>query len=218
MKDMWHKIYNQFKNLFKITGGWFMWLAPLALLLIALFAPTYLFSVDFLKLVEIVVWPFTILTTLFFFKKVVTYLFFSMDEFNFFGLKGNLKNINEVIVEEVNKRIFEKEREDKRRDEMEKLNAEIVKKGGEIEKKQREITTTKTSAQEYINLAKEIFKEWKKSTEANNKAMSDLETENKRLKEIVSGLSPNTPEVSSVLQVDDSKTSDPIQEESKINS
>lgn len=194
-----------------------MWLAPLSLLLIALFVPTYLFGVDFLKLVEVIVWPFTVLTVLFFFKKVVTYLFFPMDEFNFFGLKGNLKNVNEVIIEEVKKRIFERDKEDKRRNEMKQLNAEIARKEEEINEKQREIATTKASAQENLDLAKEIFKEWKKTIESNKKSILDLEAENKRLREIISGLSPNIPETSSALPIDESKTSDPILEESKVD-
>lgn len=38
-------------------------------------------------------------------------MFFSMNEFNFFGAKGGLKNVNDMIDEEVNKK-FIKEKED----------------------------------------------------------------------------------------------------------
>lgn len=203
-------MWNQPKNLLMQLKGWLMWLAPVSIFLIAIIGPVYLFKLDFLKFVEVVIWPFTTLTALFFFKEVVTYLFFSMDEFNFFGAKGHLKNVNEVILEEVNKRYSEKESEERRKSEMEKLN-------NKIKSKEDEISKAQGTADEHLELAGEIMKEWKKSTEQNKKTILGLETENKQLKEIVSSLPSYTSEANSTLVIDDNKTSGPVLEESKIN-
>lgn len=205
-------MWNQIKNLSRLLEDWFMWLVPLTLFLIALIIPTYLFKLDFLRFIEVLIWPFTMLTALFFFKKVFTYMFFSMDEFNFFGLKGHLKNVNEVIIEEVSRKFTEKEKEEKRTKDMEELNLEI-------KNKETEVNKAKGSAEENLSLAREVIKEWKESTRKNAKAIIDLGTENKRLSEIVSRLPAQyISEASSTSVMDDTKTSDPILEESKIDS
>lgn len=205
------KITMQIKNLVKMLEGWFLWLAPLTIFLVALVAPSYLFKFDYLKFVEAIIWPFTTLTALFFFKKVFTYMFFSMDEFSFFGLKGHLRNVNEVIIEEVNRKFLEKINEEKRKDETEKLNLEIKSKESEINK-------AKGSAEENLELAREIMKEWKESIKKNAKTILSLEAENRRLGEIVSRLpTPYTVVESSIPVIDDAKTSDPISEESTDN-
>lgn len=180
-------IINKLKNVFSIFGGLFLWISPLTLFFLVTYLPKILWNPSFTNYIEflkILVWPYTVLVILFFFKKVVTYLFFSMDEFNFFGAKGNLKNVNEVILEEVNKKFLEKENEEKRKNDMEKLNAEI-------KIKESELSKTKGTADENLDLAREIMKEWKKSTEQNKKTILNLDTENKRLKEIVSSLPTN---------------------------
>ncbi len=53
----------------------------------------------FLRLVEIGIWPITVLICAFFFRKVFTYLFFSVEEYNFFGIRGSLKSVTSVIEE-----------------------------------------------------------------------------------------------------------------------
>jgi len=205
-------ILNKLKNLLLLLGGLFLWLSPLTLLLITTYLPNTLWDLSFgeyLEFLKILVWPYTVLVILFFFKKVVTYLFFSMDEFSFFGAKGNLKNVNEVIIEEVNKKFLEKENEEKRKDDTEKLNAEI-------KSKESELNRAKGTADENLILARKIMEEWKKSTEQNKKTTLDLDAENRRLKDIVAGLPPIVSEVSSISNINDSKTSDPIPEESSI--
>lgn len=206
-------IINKLRNLSSLLGGLFLWLSPLALLLISTYVPKILWDPsfkDYLEFLRILVWPYTVLVILFFFKKVVTYLFFSMDEFNFFGAKGDLRNVNEVIIEEVNKRSLDKEKEEKRQKDMEKLNIEIKSRESEINK-------AKGTADENLQLAKEVISEWKKSTVQSKKTILELDTENKRLKEIISGLPSIISEANSTQQIDDSKTSDPIPEESSIN-
>ncbi|MFZ1720169.1 MAG: hypothetical protein WAU28_02345 [Candidatus Moraniibacteriota bacterium] len=196
----------------------FAWLTPLSLLLVALLAPTYIFKLDFLKLVEIVVWPFTLLIVLFFFKKVFTYMFFSMDEFNFFGLKGTLRNIKEVIFEEANKQFLEKQKEEERERERKKTDDLIRMKESEILKKESEINETKASKQETLDFVKDIIKDWRTSVKSFEKTISDLEAENRRIKDIVSSFSIQIPEASSSDSIDDDiKTSGSISEESSDN-
>ena len=198
-------LVNKLKNSSLSLWGLFVWLLPLAIFLISTYIPKILWNPsfnDYIEFLKILIWPYTVLVILFFFKRVVTYLFFSMDEFNFFGAKGNLKNINDVITEEINKKYLEKENEEKRINDMEKLNKEI-------KIKELEISQAKGANSELVKGIMQLYKKSKEQT-------ISLDAENKRLKEIISGLSPIVPDVASVSNFDDSKTSDPIPEESSI--
>ncbi len=69
-----------------------------------------------LRLVNALDWPVTVLILAFFFQRVLTYLFFSLDSFNFFGASGTLRPIEDVIEEQTARRIRERdEREGKER-------------------------------------------------------------------------------------------------------
>lgn len=69
-----------------------------------------------LRLVNALDWPVTVLILAFFFQRVLTYLFFSLDSFNFFGASGTLRPIEDVIEEQTARRIREREdREEKER-------------------------------------------------------------------------------------------------------
>lgn len=48
-----------------------------------------------------------VLFGLFLFKRIIAYLFLSMESFNFFGAKGRIRPVEEVIEERVNKKIKE---------------------------------------------------------------------------------------------------------------
>lgn len=61
------------------------------------------------ELLGIIVWPSVALFGALFFNKVFTYLFFSVRKFNFFGMEGELKNPVDVINEQVENRLREKE-------------------------------------------------------------------------------------------------------------
>lgn len=181
---------DKIKNIFSEIKNLFTWLNPFFIFLIILFFVKLFFLKnmnfnEFTELLKVLIWPFTVLMILFFFKKVVTFLFFSMNEFNFFGLKGNLKDVNTVILAEVNKKFSEEKKEESRKIDMESLYAKI-------ESKDSEINKAKGTAEENLNIAKEIMKEWKKSTEQNKKTIFDLDTENNRLKEIVSNFPSNS--------------------------
>lgn len=209
-------IIIQSKNLFKLAGSLFWWLVPLAIFLLVTFLPKIIWNLnfnDYMEFLRILIWPCTVLIILFFFKKIATYLFFSMDGFNFFGAKGNLKNVNDVIIEEVNRKFLEEKNEEMREKDMKEAREEIKSKEAEISKAQG-------SVDDNLNIAKGIMKEWKKSIELNKKSINNLAKENRRLKEIITDLSPGEllyGEQSSAQVVDDSKTSDPISEESNIN-
>ncbi len=69
-----------------------------------------------LRLIDAIDWPLTVLVLAFFFQRVLTYLFFSLDSYNFFGASGTLRPVEDVIEEQVALRIRQaKEREEKER-------------------------------------------------------------------------------------------------------
>jgi len=76
------------------------------------------------ELLVIIMWPLIIFFGALFFNKVFTYLFFSVRKFNFFGMEGKLRNIEDVINEQVENRLQEK----KDKEEKEKLfqNLEVT--------------------------------------------------------------------------------------------
>jgi hypothetical protein len=163
---------NRIRKLLKPLRNLIVWLTPFIFFIVAIFLGIYLLKGDFndfKQLLEILVWPITVLLALFFFRKVVTYLFFSMDEFNFFGTKGELKNVNELINGEVQKRfLLEKEKQQHKE---------------EIEKLARQLGNKSATAEENLKLARDIFKtyrEYKKDTE---KAINGLINDNKIFKE-----------------------------------
>lgn len=67
----------------------------------------------FIQLLGIIIWPGVLLVSFWYFRKVVTYLFFSMEEFNFFGAKGRLKNVEVMIEEEATKKIARDQEKEK---------------------------------------------------------------------------------------------------------
>lgn len=171
---------ERFRNFSTTIRNLLEWLYPFFGFLIILFFVKILFLKDvnfneFIELLKVLIWPFTVLVILFFFKKVFTYLFFSMDEFNFFGAKGSLKNVNEIILEEVEKKFLEEKEEEEQKKIMKKLNTEINK--------------TKGTANENSAIARKVMAEWKKSTKQSKETINDLTNENKRLREITSSFS-----------------------------
>lgn len=68
---------------------------------------------QFIKLAAVFVWPAVVIVALFFFRKVFSYLFFSLEEFNFFGTRGTLKNVQDLIREKADA-LWKKERDSRR--------------------------------------------------------------------------------------------------------
>lgn len=72
-----------------------------------------------LRLLESIAWPIVVLIAFFFFRKIFTYLFLSIEEFNLFGTRGKLKNVYELIQERA-QALFEEEQERKEIEEEQK--------------------------------------------------------------------------------------------------
>ena len=106
---------------------------------------------NFLKLVDIIIWPAIVLSALIFFREVFTYMFFSMEEFNFFGARGKLRNVQEVIRGKA-RELYDS---DKREEEILNIKDEFEKK---LEEKG-------IDAQEWKKLAREMLDEYKKLNE-----------------------------------------------------
>ncbi|MCR4279695.1 MAG: hypothetical protein NUV78_03095 [Candidatus Zambryskibacteria bacterium] len=73
--------------------------------------------IEFIDLVKVLIWPAIVLLALLFFRKVFTYLFFSIEEFNFFGTRGRLKSIQEVISEKAEEQYKQQKEEQRLKDE-----------------------------------------------------------------------------------------------------
>jgi hypothetical protein len=120
-----------------------------------------------LNLLEILIWPIIVLSGLIFFRKVFTYLFLSMEEFNFFGNKGKLRNAQEIIEEKVQKRLEEDQKEKERQISLEKIEDEL-----ESARVSRE--SSEKQAQENFNLAKEVFMKYKELSEESTTLKKEL--------------------------------------------
>ena len=105
-------------------------------------------------------------------------MFFSMDQFSFFGMRGNLKNVNDLINEEVEKKFQEEKRKKDAELEFDDLKNRLGKAEGDIKE------TTK--------LAREILEEWKKDSKESSELFAKVLLENKKLKEQLSN-SPVVP-------------------------
>lgn len=177
---MFQKIADQLKNFLFITGSLFLWVAPFAMFLLAISLPKFIWNLsfsDYLDFLKILVWPVTALIILFFFKKVITYLFFSIDGFNFFGAKGELKNVYDVIAEKVDQR-FQVEKKDRE---------------SKIEKE--ELLKQLSNKDEQKEAVEELIKLWDNSRQTNKKLIE----ENNQLRELIkkkAQFSGNTPFVS----------------------
>ncbi len=143
---------NNIKAAFGAIRAFLVWICPFIIAIAVVAALVCILESTFdnyIRLIQSIVWPLTILIGLFFFRKVVTYMFFSMDKFNFFGVTGELTNVNLLIDREVQKLILQKEAE--RKQEID--NAELITK---LSKKEAEAGTAKASAKENLELAQEI--------------------------------------------------------------
>lgn len=204
---------KQLKDVCTMCGHLFWWLAPVSILLLALILPAYFFGIDFIAFVKTTIWPVTILVILFFFKEVFTYLFFSMKEFNFFGIKGTLRNVIDVINERVENKFIDGKNEKERGELTNTLAEEIKEREVEIAQKDAEIKKTKGDADENLELARDILKEWKDTKTKYQKIVAKLEEENRRLKEQVSSFSlVNVPNITPESLVADLGTGERVED------
>jgi len=146
---------------------------PYAILIILIMAVMrFIIKYDFrydqlISLIEILIWPLIIFSAFIFFRKVFTYLFFSMEEFNFFGNRGGLKNIQKVIEERVQQK-FDSERK-KEENQLGFKQMEIKIKGLELSQEDSD-----KRAKKNISFAKEIIEKYRKSLDENTKLMKEL--------------------------------------------
>lgn len=122
---------------------------------------------EYIQMLQILIWPSIVLMALLFFRKVFTFLFFSMEEFNFFGNKGKLKNVEEVINEKVEERI--------KRD---KEQADIEHKMKGFEKELEKVTQSKDNevekSKEYRELAVQMAKQYQEMSNVNKELNEEL--------------------------------------------
>lgn len=154
------KITNFGKNF--ISGFWSILkaLGLISFVILGGIAPKLIWDVEYkgyLDLIRIIAWPIVVLVAIFFFRKVFTYLFLSLREFNFFGNKGQLRDVNEVIQNEVDKRIEQKNKEEKDQHEAEEVSRKLT----EMEK----TVGATEKASELIKIAKDLYDRWEKSQE-----------------------------------------------------
>jgi len=112
---------------------------------------------EFLQLFNIIAWPGVALLAAFFFRRVFTYMFFSMDQFNFFGAHGRLRRAEEMIEEEAARLVQrEKDAADARamKEKLADLEAQLAQ-----GKKQLPFAQIKTIAQDAIELAGGLLEE-----------------------------------------------------------
>jgi hypothetical protein len=167
------------KHLF-IVGNLFSYLRPFFWFLLLIMLP-YLFRKisfsEYLDLMTITIWPFTIILCINIFKKIFTYLFFSLDKFNFFGIQGQLRDIKDVIRDEVDAQAKEIERKGKE----EENGREILKLRNNIDELTNEIDNKELSSGEYMNIILENGRLYDKAIDIYEQTISLLKQENMRL-------------------------------------
>ena len=159
--------FNYFKKTCKYLRNITLWLTPFFIFCIFIYIAVYSLKGNlsaYTELLKILIWPITVLIGLFFFRKVVTYMFFSMDEFNFFGVKGELKNVDDLINEEVDRRLKMEKEEMATKEEMKKLGDKL--------------NNTSATAEENLKLAQDIYKVYQSYKEDTEKKIQDLISEN----------------------------------------
>lgn len=80
-------------------------------------------------------------------------MFFSLDEFNFFGAKGSLKNIQDVINERINKINKNKEMNEKSQKRVAMMNDRMV-------KLMQSTATEKEQKMQWQKIAQEVFEKY----------------------------------------------------------
>lgn len=152
----------------KLTNSlpYFILLLLLSILLIFFISKTPDFQ-QFILILQTLIWPVVVLIGLLFFKKVFTYLLFSLEEFNFFGNKGKLKDVRELIEEKVEKIIEEEKSQRKRLEDEENFKKEFAK------AKESRVGFEK-KAKDNLELAMDIFKKYQELTKSNSELTKEL--------------------------------------------
>ena len=161
------KMIERIKPFFITSRNVIIWLLPL-LAFPVFFVLSYFFlnisQGETIELLRVFIWPVTTLIILFFFRKIFTYLFFSMDEFNFFGIKGSLRNVQDVINEKASELRNREKEESQRKEKVKLFEKEIEKKQGLIldltQQKQIEVKEWSSLAEEFLQDYKKLSKDY----------------------------------------------------------
>jgi hypothetical protein len=180
MKAIIMSAWSYLKTIANLLRIFTVWVLPfLVYIIIAYYVVRRIYGFDlstFTDILKITVWPVTVLISLFFFRKVVTYMFFSMNEYNFFGAKGELTNVHKFLEEEVEARLKSAKLKEQREGEFQALTKLIESRDTAYEQKAGE-------AKENMSLATKILRmytDFKKDAE--NKIL-ELEQEVNRLRQ-----------------------------------
>lgn len=172
---------GKIKNFFNSLKNTLIWIFPLVIFLVFM-ALLYFFLdmswKEFVELLKLFIWPVTILIILFFFRKIFTYLFFSIEEFNFFGAKGRLKNIQDIINERARKLRDREKTEEQQKKKLKFFEEEITNKQNLIQKLTEQ---KKVEIKQWSDLAKDLLQRYKDLSkdysELNRKYMEKLKQE-----------------------------------------
>lgn len=132
--------------------------------------------VQYLEILKTIIWPTIVLMSLLFFKKVFTYLFLSMEEFNFFGAKGHLKDVRDLIDERVEDRVEQARNQKEREEEIERITTEI-------ERKEKTTNELDVKAKENIELATKLLNMYLTLSNEHNDSLKELEEFRRRQRE-----------------------------------
>jgi len=160
MKNFWDKT---------ITALPYFILLILGVLFLTIILKNELNYEQYVALLDILVWPIIIFATFLFFRKVLFYLFFSIEEFNFFGAKGRLRSVTEVIDQKVQDTLRNEQDAQKRNEELKEIEAKL-------ERAKLSKESSEEKAKENFELANGMLKEYR---ELLNKSISDTKELNK---------------------------------------
>ena len=89
---------------------------------------TYAWEAVLLPLTTVVAWPATVIFGLLIFRRIIAYLFLSMESYNFFGTKGTIRPVHEVIEERAKAILDAETRESEYKDTIAKLDSKDLEK------------------------------------------------------------------------------------------
>lgn len=160
------------------------------------------FSFDnYIKILDILIWPLALLMSMSFFRKVFTYIFFNLDQFNFFGTKGELKKIEDVIKDESLKLYNAEKKEKELKESFESSEREYQKR---LKSLKTQKLTEKERAEQNLELADTILKKWQKTIED----LSKLSEENQKLRDLLDRKGGPITESSDSFKEESGSTSD----------
>jgi len=124
LKTILNKVENLLPNWMSEKATRYFFIGIAVLVYTVLYANEVQFE-RIINILDILVWPSIVLFSVIFFRQIFTYLFFSMKRFNFFGASGELKGVEEVIEEEVQRTIQQEKEVQTRNETIKKLEKKL---------------------------------------------------------------------------------------------